>query len=159
MDNNDGDPPSDSSGILTEHNFHHDDDDLSSSSLDGGYDPFDCEDYKLSFDDSNNNTAASTSLGPRNIVDILMERNCRGGRSSSVGWRWVVAGGPCKEEDVHMSMSQERMEKSESSPAPATPVTCPNTPKASEYKEVNHQLIQAAIIHDAAAHGDSNTQT
>ena len=98
-DNNDNDEESSSSGILTEHNNF---DDLSSSSSldDGGYDPFDCEDYKLSF----NTYAAMT--GRRNIVDMLMERSCRGGGSSSFNWNWGVAGGGGPERLAHHSTSR-----------------------------------------------------
>ena len=157
-DNNDNDEQSSSSGILTEHNNF---DDLSSSSSldDGGYDPFDCEDYKLSF----NTNAAMT--GRRNIVDMLMERSCRGGGSSSLNWNWGVAGGGFiaeENDDVHMMSTslQENDESSSSSPA------CSKTLKSAiddndndNDTMVNHQLMQAAVLRDAVAHRNLNGAT
>eukprot|EP00956_Cyclotella_meneghiniana_P027815 scaffold63380_cov59-Cyclotella_meneghiniana.AAC.4 len=150
--NNDNDDQSSSSGILTEHNNF---DDLSSSSSldDGDYDPFDCEDYKLSFDTD------ATMTGRRNIVDMLMERSCRGGVSSSLKWNWGVAGSLIEEnDDMHMTTTSSLQENDESSPA------CSKTPKSNiddndNGTMVNHQLMQAAVLRDAVAHRNLNGAT
>ena len=68
-------PSDSSSAILTEHL----EDDLSFGPSE--YDPFDCDDYKLLFN----------STKGRNILEILSERSCYGGRGDR--WRWVRSNG------------------------------------------------------------------